>query len=92
MSKIETCRKGHSRINLYTTTPSGVRYCKDCNSIRQGAWRAKTGRVSKTNSKYAEVYDANVRITIANLEKRVTQIQKQIAKHKARVERGETVE
>jgi uncharacterized protein YceH (UPF0502 family) len=52
-----------------------------------GAWRAKTGRVSDTNSKYAEVYDTKVRATIANLEKRVAQIQKQIAKHKARIEK-----
>jgi uncharacterized protein YceH (UPF0502 family) len=87
MSKLETCRHGHSRVGLYNTTPGGQRYCRDCASVKMGAWRAKTGRVSETNSKYAEVYDTKVRATIANLEKRVAQIQKQIAKHKARIEK-----
>lgn len=92
MNEIETCRYGHTRIGLWTTTPQGGRYCKECNSIRQGAWRAKTGRVSDTNTKYADVYDTKVRATIANLEKKVIHLQKQIAKHKARLEKSKKVE
>jgi len=90
VSEIETCRNGHSRVNLYTTTTGGQRYCKDCASIRQGARRAKRGLVK--NSKYKSTYDAKVKDTIANLEKRVVQLQKQIAKNKARLEKGEMVE
>jgi hypothetical protein len=87
VSKVETCRHGHSRDNLWTTTPGGQRYCKDCASIRQGARRAKKGLVK--DSKYEGTYDAKVRDTIANLEKRVVQLQKQIAKNKARLARLE---
>lgn len=90
MSQIETCRNGHSRVDLYNTTPKGQRYCRDCHTIRKGAWTVKAGRV--VDSKYIGVYEENVQETITKLEKRIEILQKKLDKQKARLEKGEAVE
>ena len=85
MSQVETCRHGHSRVGLYNTTPGGQRYCRDCASVKMGAWRVKAGRV--VDSKYIGVYEENVQETITKLEKRIEILQKRLDKQKARIEK-----
>lgn len=85
MSEIETCRNGHSRVDLFHTTPKGVRYCRECHATRVGAWRVKVGRIS-SKSKYEGAYKDSVDATIARLEADIHRLKKKIDNHKLRID------
>ena len=85
-STIETCTRGHSRVELFTITPKGARYCKSCRAEDKGAHRAKLGQVKK--SKYVGVYNKKVQERIAKLETRIHETQQELLIQRARLRKG----
>jgi hypothetical protein len=76
MSETETCKKGHSRAELFTTNTRGYRNCKDCIAERIGIARVKSGQVTK--SKYEGAYDYKSAERIAKLEARILRTQEEL--------------
>ena len=75
-STVETCKKGHSRAELFTTSSKGVRTCKSCVAERVGIHRLKQGQVTK--SKYVGASENKGAERIAKLEARILQAQEEL--------------
>jgi|TARA_B110000483_G_scaffold152671_1_gene181609 hypothetical protein len=73
---METCKKGHSRSELFTTNPSGFSYCKVCEAERVGIYRVRRGQVAK--SKYVAASENKGAKRIANLEAKILKAQEEL--------------
>lgn len=85
MSEIETCRRGHSRVGLYNTTPNGTRYCKDCHALRMGSRRVRLGITTSAKSKYSDRYKKSIEDAISRLEADIEHLKRKITEYESRI-------
>ena len=76
MSEIETCKRGHSRVELFRADSRGYRSCRICNNERAGLTRLKNGKVKK--SKYVGDYDQRSEERIAKLQTEIREAQEEL--------------
>tara|TARA_B110000503_G_scaffold130900_1_gene204792 strand:+ start:452 stop:778 length:327 start_codon:yes stop_codon:yes gene_type:complete len=75
-STIETCKKGHSRADLFRADSRGYFSCRICNNERAGLTRLKNGKVKK--SKYVGDYDQRSGERIAKLQTEIREAQEEL--------------